>query len=622
MSDVTLNDITSGYNLSKINDNFDKLENAVNNEILHTTGGNNTMSQQLDMNNKRIINLPAPSNPTDPVRLQEYQQWVDTLTGVEGVVPIIQDRQYGDGSTLIFNAPHTVASGPQSFFVHIDGVAQRPVTDYDSATLGKINFYEAPYDGAIVDITYFEPQVTTDPDVQDTIDIVDNIQDNTDANNGASLVGYYDWAAPAYLKTISDIANGIEISITRFISPSYHSGIRAGTNAHDLSTSWQDAFDSGAYSLWIPAGSYNIESALSINSNGVRIRAAGPERAKLIQNTADISAIESNTSITRLLWCSIDGLRVEMPGGSAGHGIHIRNPEVFKAQFVRVTTLSGTKTTGNGIYIEKESASDYGYYTEIQHSHIDKCGNGVVVEGQNPGGANAHWMRSVVSNDNTNYGFYAKNNSGLYLQSCAAEINNHNLYIEGGFDVQAEACRFERANTHNVYLHSGDAHLIKSCLLASAGYVATSTGRGVYMASGQFSRVEGNVFQEGFSSYDVEVVSGYNNAVLLDNICKSIANGWNAGGLRVSDSGNNTIRRELVNTASNTYIGHKSNVRYDTGIMAIGSAQARIYSGTGSPEGVVTAYRGSVHLRVDGGGGFTFYVKETGDGTNTGWVAK
>ena len=170
MSNVTLNDITSGYNLSKINDNFDKLENAVNNEILHTTGGNNTMGQQLDMNNKRIINLPAPSNPTDPVRLQEYQQWVDTLTGVEGVVPIVQDRQYGDGSTLIFNAPHTAASGPQSFFVYIDGVAQRPVTDYDSVVIGEINFYEAPYDGAVVDITYFEPQVTTDPEFQAVLD--------------------------------------------------------------------------------------------------------------------------------------------------------------------------------------------------------------------------------------------------------------------------------------------------------------------------------------------------------------------------------------------------------------------------------------------------------------------
>lgn len=45
------------------------------------------------------------------------------------------------------------------------------------------------------------------------------------------------------------------------------------------------------------------------------------------------------------------------------------------------------------------------------------------------------------------------------------------------------------------------------------------------------------------------------------------------------------------------------------------------YAGAGSPEGVVTAVRGSLYLRTDGGAGTTFYVKESGTG-NTGWVAK
>jgi hypothetical protein len=44
-------------------------------------------------------------------------------------------------------------------------------------------------------------------------------------------------------------------------------------------------------------------------------------------------------------------------------------------------------------------------------------------------------------------------------------------------------------------------------------------------------------------------------------------------------------------------------------------------SGTGSPEGVVTASVGSLYSRTDGGAGTTLYVKETGAG-NTGWVAK
>jgi hypothetical protein len=47
----------------------------------------------------------------------------------------------------------------------------------------------------------------------------------------------------------------------------------------------------------------------------------------------------------------------------------------------------------------------------------------------------------------------------------------------------------------------------------------------------------------------------------------------------------------------------------------------RVYSGTGDPEGVLTATVGTMYLRTDGGVGTTLYIKETGSG-NTGWVAK
>jgi len=43
-----------------------------------------------------------------------------------------------------------------------------------------------------------------------------------------------------------------------------------------------------------------------------------------------------------------------------------------------------------------------------------------------------------------------------------------------------------------------------------------------------------------------------------------------------------------------------------------------IFSGNGSPEGVITANIGSVYLRLNGGSGSTLYVKESGTG-NTGW---
>jgi hypothetical protein len=56
---------------------------------------------------------------------------------------------------------------------------------------------------------------------------------------------------------------------------------------------------------------------------------------------------------------------------------------------------------------------------------------------------------------------------------------------------------------------------------------------------------------------------------------------------------------------------------HDTGIVGVAS----IISGTGSPEGAVTANRGTLYLRTDGGASTTLYVKESGTG-NTGWSAK
>lgn len=87
MSDIILTDITSGYQLSKINDNFDKIEEVINDEVMHTVGGNNVMHQNLDMNSFSILN--ADVDPNDPNSMltvgvadgRYYNVAGDTLTG-------------------------------------------------------------------------------------------------------------------------------------------------------------------------------------------------------------------------------------------------------------------------------------------------------------------------------------------------------------------------------------------------------------------------------------------------------------------------------------------------------------------------------------------------------------
>lgn len=91
MTDITLDPITSGYNLSKINTNFDKIENAVNDDLIHRAGGNNTMLQDLDMNGYALLNIQTDvDNPDSMLTVSDgdaryYNIDGDTLAGTMDV---------------------------------------------------------------------------------------------------------------------------------------------------------------------------------------------------------------------------------------------------------------------------------------------------------------------------------------------------------------------------------------------------------------------------------------------------------------------------------------------------------------------------------------------------------
>lgn len=81
---IELDDTLSGRDLSKIQANFQKVENALNDNVLwrdNVEGEPNQMEDLLDMNGQRIINLPVPGSPNDAARLQ------DVLNGGVGIVP-------------------------------------------------------------------------------------------------------------------------------------------------------------------------------------------------------------------------------------------------------------------------------------------------------------------------------------------------------------------------------------------------------------------------------------------------------------------------------------------------------------------------------------------------------
>ncbi len=102
-----------------------------------------------------------------------------------------------------------------------------------------------------------------------------------------------------------------------------------------------------------------------------------------------------------------------------------------------------------------------------------------------------------------------------------------------------------------------------------------------------------------------------------------VANGATAVGAWIGNTNTlTTAGARIAGFCKDTPVTHSSPVAY---VNIDGSYEfasgIKVMSGSGSPEGAVTAIAGSMYLRSDGGAGTTFYIKESGTG-NTGWVPK
>lgn len=88
-----------------------------------------------------------------------------------------------------------------------------------------------------------------------------------------------------------------------------------------------------------------------------------------------------------------------------------------------------------------------------------------------------------------------------------------------------------------------------------------------------------------------------------------------------------TVQRTAISAASillpaTTTLQTAGQITMSAATPIINLNNAAIMSGTGVPNGVVSAQIGSIYLNKSGGAATTLWVKESGAGTNTGWVGK
>lgn len=86
MSKIELSQIASGYNLSAINSNFQQIEDELNNKVFYRTDVGsepNAIGIDVDMNGKRLFNLPVPILDSEPLRKGD-------ITGLTSVINAAQ----------------------------------------------------------------------------------------------------------------------------------------------------------------------------------------------------------------------------------------------------------------------------------------------------------------------------------------------------------------------------------------------------------------------------------------------------------------------------------------------------------------------------------------------------
>lgn len=252
---LNLEPVQSGYNLSVINENFQRIEDTWDEKLdRKVSQQGNFMEQELDMNSERIINLGAPQNDNDAVRLKDLEQVV-IESDVEGVVPVIQPRQLGDGTTVLFSAPHNKIASPSSFFVNIDGVTQRAYTDFSIPTIGQLEFSEAPPANSVIDITYFEPK--TLEAVLETPD-GSNILVTTPNTTEARTLGDR-FANTVNVKDFGAVGDGVTDDTVAFNAAIAEANSRGGIDAANVVGT----------TIYIPDGRYPIGGLDRITVSGV-----------------------------------------------------------------------------------------------------------------------------------------------------------------------------------------------------------------------------------------------------------------------------------------------------------------------------------------------------------------
>lgn len=382
------------------------------------------------------------------------------------------------------------------------------------------------------------------------------------------------------------------------------------TGSDDSYAAIQAALDTGK-NVFVPQGNYKITATLEFTStdqvffgeNGNALNATSSNNPTAAVGMSQIftqSAIlmfscndQQGVSIRDIVFngCALATGGIDCTGSGAGPGI------AFGMVFNNVGINSIL-----GIALDTAEAVDAQFYN-INIQGYDYLANIVTTRGINCGA--------------TNNNFY-----GCRIEGCT-----NGVFLIGTTN-HFFGCTFANMGGTNVKV---------------GGNIAQTTFTGCYFENGVLL-YSNSVFSYGCVDFVGCLLSTLNSSSLLDLTNADVGSTVNIFGGRIDESSASTaitapagvsvscinpgqslptfsgLGKFLLQTNSNIFSAPPRTLL--PGYLSVDGQSAQIRAGSGSPEGAVQAPLGSIYMNIAGGASTSFYVKESGGSTSSGWVAK
>ena len=376
----------------------------------------------------------------------------------------------------------------------------------------------------------------------------------------------------------------------------------------------------------IPAGTYLVSASLNVTSY-LNITGAGRQTTFIkssITNGTAVFNIQYSTSGLSQNYNRISDFTINGQGNNT-QGIYVAFANRFELSSVQVM-----KCANRALYLQG------GVINTINNFYSWDCGSltesAVLLYGASPAfGPNATtFMGGEV---------YASPNIGMHVQECVSlnvcgmtfQANEGNaILVTNGLQIQIDGCYFE--------VNKDDIKLLNtvSCSVTNNLFALPKAGYTAFIVLNKMTNGEiyGNEFQVGKNAIGQTTEIG---SLLFDQ--SHVGNNFgtqplpiDAAILALANNNGSIIERWDATSYGNAVYGRnifKSRTYHDDSVYMLTAGDTFNWidsgviwrTGTGSPEGGITAPVGSMFTRSDGGTSTTLYVKESGTG-NTGWVAK